>query len=83
MKIELLISQGCPFCHEAEKVWRTAAAERQTELHLLDVSHPDGQLTQSLTLNTVPAVLIDGTLKGVGVQTIEDARQLLNQSLPK
>jgi len=81
MKVELLIAEGCPFCREAEQVWRTAAAERQAEFSLLDVSHPDGQvLTQRLSLNTVPAVLIDGTLKGVGVQTLEEARRLLNQN---
>jgi len=81
MKIELVIAQGCPFCREAEKVWRKAVAERQAELRLLDVSLPDGQvLTQRLSLNTVPAVLIDGTLKGVGVQTLEEARRLLNQN---
>lgn len=81
MEIELLIAEGCPFCREAEQVWRAVAAERGAELHLLDVSHADGQaLTQRLSLHTVPAVLIDGILQGVGVQTLADARQLLNQS---
>lgn len=82
MKIELLIAQGCPFCREAEQVWRQAAAEQKAELSLLDVGHPHGQaITHRLTLKTVPAVLIDGTLKGVGVQTLDEARRLLCRNL--
>lgn len=81
MKIELLITEGCPFCREAEQVWRIAAAERQAELILLDVRQQDGlALTHRLMLNAVPAVLIDGILKGIGVQALDEARRLLKQN---
>jgi len=80
MKIELIIAPGCPFCREAEQIWRAAATERNVALSLVDVNQADGQaITQRLTLKTVPGVLIDGILKGVGVQTLEEARRLLNQ----
>jgi glutaredoxin len=78
MKIELVVSGTCPFCLEAEKVWREATADRGIEFSVVDITQPEGvALAQRLKLQTVPALLIDGTLRAVGVQTSEEARTLL------
>ena len=78
MKIELLVSGVCPFCLEAEKVWRAAAADHGCEFAVVDISQPEGAaLAQRLKLQTVPALLIDGTLRAVGVQSPAEALTLL------
>lgn len=78
MKIELVVSGICPYCSAAEKVWREAAAERSLEFAVLDVTEPEGAaLAQRLNLQTVPALLIDGILRAVGVQSLAEARSLL------
>lgn len=78
MKIRLVVSGTCPFCLEAEKVWREAAAGRGCEFAVLDITQPEGAaLAQRLKLQTVPALVIDGTLRAVGVQSPEEARALL------
>jgi len=78
MKIELIVSGCCPFCLEAEKVWRAAAADHGCEFSVMDISRAEGAaLAQRLKLQTVPALLIDGTLRAVGVQTPEEALTLL------
>lgn len=78
MKIELVVSGVCPYCSAAEKVWREVAAEGSLEFAVLDVTVPEGAaLAQRLNLQTVPALLIDGILRAVGVQSLEEARTLL------
>ena len=78
MKIELIVSGACPFCLEAEKVWRAAAADHGFEFAVLDIAQPEGAaLVQRLKLQTVPALLIGGTLRAVGVQSPEEALTLL------
>jgi glutaredoxin len=78
MKIELVVSGACPFCLEAEDIWRKAAVERGCEFAVLDITQPEGAaLALRLKLQTVPALLIDGALRAVGVQRPEEARALL------
>jgi glutaredoxin len=78
MKIELIVSGVCPFCLEAEKVWRAAAADHGFEFAVLDIAQPEGAaLAQRLKLQTVPALLIGGALRAVGVQSPEEALALL------
>jgi hypothetical protein len=78
MKIELIVSGVCPFCLEAEKVWREVAANCGCEFYVVDIAEPEGAaLAQRLNLKTVPALLIDGALRAVGVQSPEEALLLL------
>jgi glutaredoxin len=78
MKIELVVSGVCPFCLEAEKVWREVTANRGFEFAVVDIVQPEGaELAQRLKLQTVPALLIDGTLRAVGVQSLEEALALI------
>lgn len=78
MKIELLVSGDCPFCRQAEKVWREAATAHQCEFAVRDIAQPEGaQIAQRLKLQTVPAIVIDSVLRAVGVQSPEQAAALL------
>jgi len=81
MKIELIVSGACPFCLEAEKVWRVVAADHGFEFSVVDTSQPEGAaLVQRLKLQAVPALLIDGTLRAIGVQSPEEALTLLKST---
>lgn len=78
MKVELLVSDWCPTCPQAEQVWRQVAAERAIEFAVLDMMQPEGRaLTQRLRIRTIPAVVVDGILQGVGVQSLSEAHRLV------
>ncbi len=78
MKVELLVSEWCPTCPQAERVWRAVAAERDFEFAVLDMAQPEGrELAQRLRLKTIPAVVIDGTLTGLGVQSPAEAHRMV------
>ena len=78
MKVELLVSEWCPTCPQAERVWRQVAAERAIEFHVLDMAQPEGRaLVAALRLKTVPSTIIDGELKAVGVPGLDQARALV------
>jgi hypothetical protein len=75
MKVELLVSEWCASCHQSEKIWREVAEEKDIEFSVLDMGQPEGRaLVSRLRLKTIPAVVIDGELKGIGVQTFAEAR---------
>ena len=79
MNIQLLVSKTCAVCDQAEAIWRTLSAQRSIRFNLIHIDDPAGQaLAQRLNLRTVPAVLIDGTLVGVGVQTLEQANAIVD-----
>lgn len=78
MKVELLVSEWCPTCPAAEQVWRQVASEKAFEFAVVDVAQREGrELISRLRLRSVPSVVVDGELKGVGVQTLDAARALV------
>ena len=78
MKVQLLVSEWCASCHQAEKVWRDVAEERAIEFAVVDMGQPEGrELVSRLRLKSVPSLLVDGELKAVGVQTREQALTLV------
>lgn len=84
MKVELLVSEWCAPCHQAERVWRQVAAERDFEFAVVDLAQPEGkQLANALRIRTIPALVIDGQLVAVGVQSLEEARRLVAQAPPR
>jgi len=79
MHIQLLVSNTCAVCAQAESVWRTLSTQRNVRFSLVHIDDPDGHtLAERLNLRTIPAVLIDGTLAGIGVQTAEQAGAILD-----
>jgi glutaredoxin len=78
MKLQLLVSQWCPTCPAAEKVWSQAAARAGLTLEVLDVGKPEGRrVVSDLGIRTVPAVVIDGKLRSLGVCTLTEATEML------
>ncbi len=82
MKLQLLVSQWCPTCPAAEKVWSEAAARQGLTLEVLDVGKPEGrQITTGLGIRTVPAMVIDGKLRSLGSCTLGDALSMLSAEM--
>jgi len=82
MKLQLLVSQWCPTCPAAEKVWSQAAARAGHALEVLDVGKPEGRrIVVDLGIRTVPAMVIDGKLRSLGVCTVGEALTMLRQEV--
>ena len=77
-KVQLLVSEWCTPCRAAEAVWRKVAERRQITFEVLDMAQPEARaLAQRLYLRTVPAVVINDKLQGVGVQSLQEALALV------
>jgi thioredoxin-like negative regulator of GroEL len=79
MKVELLVANWSSSCRRAEAVWREVAHERTLDFKVVDVDQPQGRiLMQRLQLKTIPALLVDGQLVAIGVQSEQAARAILD-----
>lgn len=84
MKVQLLMSEWCPSCHRAERVWREVAEERDIRFEVLDMAQPEGrEPVGRLHIRSVPSVVIDGRLKAVGVLTREEVLELVKGAPPR
>ncbi len=78
MRVELLVSEWCATCPAAEAVWRRVAGEKDFELAVLDLTQPEGKrLARALRIRNIPALVIDGELKAVGVVPFAEARAMV------
>lgn len=78
MRVQLVVSDWCPTCPEAERIWREVAERRDIRFEVVDVAQAEGrQLIGELRIRTIPSVVIDGELKGVGVVGRQKALQLV------
>jgi thiol-disulfide isomerase/thioredoxin len=78
MKVQLLVSEWCVPCRAAEEVWRRVAEEKAIAFEVLDVAQPEGRAVASPRgIRTVPATVIDGELKQVGVPSGAEALALV------
>lgn len=78
MKVQLLVSDSCHPCDQAEAIWRAVAAERELDFSVVNLADPEGRrLTEQLRLRTVPALVIDDKLVAIGVQNPVEARALV------
>ena len=81
MRVELLVSDWCPTCPAAEAVWRQVAEEKDIQYAVLDLAQPEGKvLARELRVRTIPALVIDGELKAVGVVPLGEARKLVAEA---
>ena len=81
MKVQLLISGSSAPCEQAEKIWRGVATDRDLDFSLLDLAEPEGKaLADRLQLKTIPALVVDGVLVAIGVQSPDEARALVAQA---
>jgi glutaredoxin len=83
VKLQLLVSKWCPSCPAAQKVWSEVAARQGLSLEVLDVGGKAGrQIVVELGIRTVPAIVIDGKLRGVGTCSSSEALALLGERNP-
>lgn len=74
VKVQLLVSEWCAPCRGAEEVWQQVARQKTIAFEVLDVGQREGRaIVARVGLKTVPATVIDGTLKHVGVPTLAQA----------
>jgi glutaredoxin len=77
MKVQLLVSEWCMPCRDAETVWRGIAQKKDIAFEVLDVVQPEGRgVVSRLGVRTVPSTVIDGVLKHLGVPTLQEAAAL-------
>ncbi|HDP89737.1 MAG TPA: thioredoxin [Thioalkalivibrio sp.] len=68
MKVELVVSEWCQTCHQAEKVWRGIAEKKAIEFAVVDMGQPEGrELATRLRIRSIPAIVLDGELAQIGV----------------
>lgn len=78
MKVQLLVSEWCASCHQAEAVWRQVGERKAIDLAVLDLGQPEGrELAARLRIRSIPAVVVDGELRHVGVQPLPEALALV------
>ena len=74
MKVQLLVSEWCMPCRDAEEVWRRVAQQKAIAFEVLDVGQPEGrEVVARLGVRTVPSTVIDGVLRHLGVPTLKEA----------
>ena len=82
--VQLLVSEWCPSCHQAETVWQQLAGERTIHFQVVDMAQPEGRaLVQRLRIRSVPAVVVDGELAAVGLVDRSRALELVPDAAPK
>ncbi len=81
MEVRLLVSKWCPVCPQAEAVWAEVARRRALDYAVLDIADPAGRaLVAGLRIRTVPAIVVDGKLTAVGVQSLGDALKMVSEA---
>lgn len=74
IKVQLLVSEWCAPCRGAEETWQQVARQKAIAFEVLDVGQREGRaIVARIGLKTVPATVIDGTLRHVGVPALGQA----------
>lgn len=67
-RVQLLVSEWCAPCRGAEILWQEIARCKAIDLSVLDVAQIEGrELAAKLGIRTIPATVIDGELRFVGI----------------
>ena len=78
MRVELLVTRDSSSCRKAEIVWHSICEKNNLTLRVLEDDSPEGRCVLTrLELHALPAILLDGRLVAVGVQTEDQALGLL------
>jgi thiol-disulfide isomerase/thioredoxin len=78
MKVQLLVSETCEPCDQAQLIWREVADERVLDFSVVDLADAEGrELAERLRIRTIPALVVDGKLIAIGVQSPDEARTLV------
>jgi len=83
-RVQLLVSEWCAPCRGAEEVWQQVARQKAIAFEVLDVGQREGRaIVARIGLKTVPATVVDGTLRHVGVPTLAEALAFVSTSPDK
>jgi hypothetical protein len=75
VKVQLLVSEWCTPCRGAEEGWQAVAHAKAIAFEVLDVGQPEGRaVVARLGVRSVPATVVDGTLRHVGVPSLGEAQ---------
>lgn len=78
MKVQLLVSEWCVPCRDAERVWQEVARSKAIAFEVLDLAQPEGRgIVARLGIRTVPSTVIDGALANLGVPSLAEAAALV------
>jgi glutaredoxin len=78
MKVELVVSEWCQTCHQAEKVWRGIAEKKAIDFAVVDMGQPEGrELATRLRIRSIPAIVVDGELAQIGVHPESECLKLV------
>ncbi|QKT03815.1 thioredoxin family protein [Ectothiorhodospiraceae bacterium 2226] len=81
MKVELLVSEWCASCHQAERIWRQVAEAKDIQFAVVDMAQPEGRaLASRLRVRSIPAVVVDGALRHIGVLDLPAATELVAEA---
>jgi hypothetical protein len=78
VELQLFVSHGFLPCRDAERIWREVSHERDIRLTVVDIDSPAGRdVAARIPVTVVPAIAAAGRLLAVGVQTLQEARDLV------
>ncbi|MCC6196003.1 MAG: thioredoxin family protein [Burkholderiales bacterium] len=81
MRVQLLVSEWCTPCRSAEEVWQGVARKKAVAFEVLDVGQPEGRaVVARVGVRTVPATVIDGALRHLGVPSPSEAMALVGEA---
>ena len=82
MEIKLILSDVCPHCEEAEKIWRNLCENHAIEIHVIAQGQAEAnQIISDKKIKSFPALIIDGEIRAVGHPTVETANQFFSEQL--
>lgn len=78
IRVQLLVSEWCTPCRAAEEAWRQVAQRKDIAFEVLDVAQREGRaVVARLGVKSVPATVVDGVLRHVGVPTGRQAMEFV------
>lgn len=84
MKVQLLVSDRCASCRQAEMVWREVSEERDFEFSVAHLAQPEErELVNRLHLKAIPALVVDDKLVAVGFLNKRQALDIVAAVPPK
>lgn len=74
--VTLVVTNNCPYCPSVDKLWNELKRRHSFNYKVVDaVSEEGGRLVEKFGILSVPATIIDGKLKFVGVPGKEKAEE--------
>jgi hypothetical protein len=84
VKLVLLVGDDCPPCDKATDLWRHLSTKYHLALEVLNIDDPAGlAFLGQRRLGSLPALFIDNELAAIGLQTPQQALELIGIARPE